>query len=232
MSFALNSLAVICAVLCLCAGCRRTQGSSAESAPKPATAPASASPASPPASSTTSLALDSAAHLRFTGKVNRGERFQKKLGVGLVFRLNPAAQSDSGRRIEILSDTVPLPEDFDCSGSVTPPAHGPNDLFLDKPDGWSPEKKPEWNVHQFNFVANPAECKIAWDLFNEEEYPSNKSDKEKEADEEKFGKILTGTGTLTIVDSRFGPPTASDEYGAVQWLTFEVDLRFPRPPKL
>lgn len=234
MSVASKPFPWFCLVLCLCvAGCGRTQGSAAQSHPAVPVSAAPASPVSPAAPSAQPKAVSSpdvGSSFYFSGEVSRGERLQKEVPGNLVFRLNPYAEGDSGWRIEILPDTVPLPEDFDCSGSVTPPAHGPSGLFLDRPDGMTAEKKAQWNPHEFNFVANPGECKLAWDFFNEEEYPSNLSDEQKKADEQKFAKILTGTGTLTIVDSRLGPPSAGEEYGPILWIRFDVTLNPSKQP--
>jgi hypothetical protein len=146
----------------------------------------------------------------------------------MLFRLNPNAEGDSGWRIEIIPETVPPAEDFDCSGSVTPPAHGPNDLFLDHPDGMTAQKAVQWNPHEFSFVANSAECKLAWDLSLLEIYPSNLTDKEKEVEEAKWTKIPVGNGTFRVLESRLGPPSTNDEFGAIEWLRFEVELHFPQ----
>lgn len=216
-------------------GCRSSQ-KLPESSRAPTVEPSSAAskPTQVPPAAVQALAdaaTNAAPAVHFTGEVKQGETFVKAVAPHLVFRLNPNAEGDSGWRIEILPDSKPLPQDFDCSGSVTPPAHGPNDLFLDKPDGMSSARVLQWNAHQFDFVANPAECKLAWDLFNEEEYPSNLTDKQREADEERFGKILTGSGTLKILDSRLGTASANDEYGPILWLKFEVTLEFPNSAK-
>lgn len=230
MSYRLTG-SILGSLILLLVGCRTSQ-KLAESSRAAAVEPSSAAskPAPVPTATTQTVGpatTIAAPAVHFTGEVKQGETFLKPVASQLVFRLNPYAEGDSGWRIEILPDTKPLPQDFDCSGSVTPPAHGPNDLFLDKPDGWSAAKVPEWNAHQFNFVANPAECKLAWDLFNEEEYPSNLSDKQKAAGEERFAKILTGSGTLKILDSRLGTASANDEHGPILWLRFEVTLEFP-----
>lgn len=214
----------------LFAGCGRTHsGGKDEPKGAPASAP-SAKPSSnvpsaprPDAVSSSGLATD----VHFAGQVSRGEPFERKVAGNLLFRLNPYAAGDSGWRIEILPDTIPLPKDFDCSGSVTPPGHGPNPIFLDRPDGMTPEKSALWKPHEFNFVADPSKCKTAWDLSVIEEYPSKLSDKEKEAAEEGWGDIFTGVGTLRVSDSRLGPPSVTNEYGPILWLRFEVTLQYP-----
>jgi len=230
MSTAMKLFVGIWLLLCFCARCNWSHDSMPRQNPtgEPVPAPA-AKPAPPdmPAVRPQAHSLKAGAEIHFVGEVNRGDRFVKKVPPNLVFRLNPYAEPASGWRIEILPDTVPLPDDFDCSGSVTPPAHGPNPVFLEGPDERTPEKT-VWNPHEFNFVADGAACKIAWDLSLEEIYPSKLTDKEKEADEKKWGKIPMGTGTLKVLDSRLGSPSAADRRGAILWLKFEVTLQFPR----
>ena len=96
---------------------------------------------------------------------------------------------------------MPLPQDFNCSSSVTPPAHGPNDLDLDQPDGVNPQKVVQWHTDEFSFVANPSQCKMAGDLNTLGVYPYCTTDKEMEEAEKKWAKIPIGNGTLRVLDS-------------------------------
>jgi hypothetical protein len=82
-------------------------------------------------------------------------------------------------------------------------------------------------LRKFDFIPTPSECKVAWDLMNLAIYPSNLTDKEREEAGNKLSKMPSGTGTFKVVDDRLSAPPGKDQPVAIDWLKFEVELRFP-----
>jgi hypothetical protein len=214
------------------AGCRKTTSAavqdSASAAPSLTAKAASArtAPIVPGASGAQPAAASAGLH--FTGEVTRGQRFEKSVASGLVFRLEPDGGDDSGWSIRLAPASEPSPALIDCIGSVSEPLHGSNKLSID-PSGvsiingrtyWFPD------VREFYFVTNPLECKSAWDLANAAYYPSKLTDQEREQAGEKLFQIRTGHGSFKILDSRLNVPAGEKTPRAIEWLKFEVELTF------
>jgi hypothetical protein len=169
--------------------------------------------------------------LRFTGEVTRGQRFGKEIAPGLVFRLEPDAGNDPGWSIRVEVSSEPSSESIDCKSidCIAPTeetSRGSNELALEAPErlGRDAELK---RLREFGFIPTPSECKVAWDLMNLAIYPSNRTDKEREEAGNKLSKIPSGTGTFKVVDDRLSAPPGKDQPVAMDWLKFEVELRFP-----
>lgn len=199
------------------AGCGKTQ------AP---VKPSSASPVvvAPVGSSQTQQTPPSTPAIdRFEGDVRRGQRFEKNIAPGMVFRLEPYAGNDSGWSIRLVPSSEPSPATIDCIGAVSEPMHGSSEVELEAPDGTSAEpelKRPR----EFIFVPTPSDCKVAWDLMNLVNYGSKLSDKERAEADRKLAQIPTSHGRFAVVDSRFGEPTSTNAHGPIEWLKFQVDL--------
>jgi hypothetical protein len=169
--------------------------------------------------------------LRFTGEVTHGQRFEKTIAPGMVFRLEPYAGNDPGWSVRLEPSSEPSPESIDCIAPTEETSHGSNELALDPPEriGEDAELK---RLRQFGFIHTPSQCKVAWDLMNVALYGSKLTNKEREEAEIKLSKIPSGTGTLKVVDDRFSVPPGKDQPVAVDWLKFEVEFRFPsRAPR-
>jgi hypothetical protein len=168
-------------------------------------------------------------NVRFTGEVTHGQRFEKTIAPGMVFRLEPYAGSDPGWSIRLEPSSEPSPESIDCIAPTEETAHGSNELALDPPEriGEDAELK---RLREFGFIPTPSQCKVAWDLMNLALYGSKLTDKEREEAEIKLSKIPSGTGTFKVVDDRLSVPSGKDQPVAIDWLKFEVEFRFPPPP--
>lgn len=174
-------------------------------------------------------ALGKSPSLRFTGEVTRGQRFEKTVAPGMIFRLEPDAGDDPGWSIRLELSSKPSPESIDCIAPTEETSHGSNELALEAPErmGQDAELK---RLREFGFIPTPSECKVAWNLMNLANYPSKLTDKEREEASNKLGKIPSGTGTFKVVDDRLSLPAGKDQPVAIDWLKFEVELRFPQPP--
>jgi hypothetical protein len=230
---AATTAAILLALLCV--GCSKTKAPAVQRSESPTLTPATPprAPAVPPtlipgaASLLPPPAIGSVLH--FTGEVSRGQHFEKVVAPAMVFRLEPYAANDPGWDIRLAPDTEPSPASIDCIGAVLIPSHGSNDLSIEVSEENTAQGAVQWNPRKFDFVPNPSDCKRAWDLSNSVNYEYNLTDQERQELYDKLGEIPSGNGELRILDSRLGPPTERDKFGAIEWIEFEVDLQFPQP---
>src|SRR5262249_16438679 len=144
----------------------------------------------------------------------------------MIFLLEPYAGDDPGWTIRLAPAMDPQSRSVDCSGAVSESLHGNKNLSLDPPDS-APQGVTKWKPREFDFVSDAANCKVAWELMNLVYYPSKLIDEERAEAGEKLGKIPTGHGKLTIVDSRLTPSAGIKDGVEIEWLKFEVELNFP-----
>ena len=145
---------------------------------------------------------------KFTAEVLRGQQFEKIVAPNMVFRLEPYAGNDSGWTIRIAPGSDSAASEMDCIGAIQVPLHGDTTLQIEPPeDGDS--KDPSWKHREFDFVATPKDCKVAWDSMTDANYNH---------------KLPLRHGKLTILDARYGPANAANAHGTLEWLKFEVDL--------
>jgi hypothetical protein len=221
------------------AGCSKTAPATAQNGASPGPAvPAKAPAPVPVATVAPGAALaqqtDASAGPHFTGEVTRGQRFEKNVGSGLVFRLEPDAVDDSGWSIRLAPASEPSPASMDCIGSVSEPLHGSNKLSIDPSSVSIVNGRTYWfpDFREFYFVTNPLDCKSAWDLANAAYYPSKLTAQEREQASEKLFHIRTGHGSFKILDSRVNVPAGEKKPGAIEWLKFEVELNFSSAPDM
>jgi hypothetical protein len=228
------SLPVLCLVVAL-AGCRKTNLAAAQTSAtagpavtaKAAVAPAaSIAPAVPEAQKSPATA-----GFQLTGEVTRGQRFEKNVGSGLVFRLEPFAGEDSGWTIGLVPASEPSPASLDCIGPVSEPLHGSNKLSIDPAQASIVNGRTYWtpDPREFYFVSNASDCRPAWDLANLAYYPSKLTDQERELASEKLFQIRTGHGSFRILDSKLTVSTEKKP-GVVEWLKFDLELAFASAP--
>ena len=169
--------------------------------------------------------------LKFSGKVSRGQIFEKEIRQDLVFRLTTA---ECGWNIKIVNKTQP---DHDVVGVVTPPLRGMNDCYI---AGWhfrnsdnsgpndgsvnAPQKERE-----FNFVLSEADYQAAY-IYNELIIHSyefdNMAEQDKKQIEEQYKKLKPGAGKLAITNLELGNLIV----GKLAWIDnmeFEVTLDLP-----
>ena len=157
----------------------------------------------------------------FTGEVRRGEEFTQLIGPGMEFRLEPYAGNDSGWSMRLAPGTDADARTMDCIGVVEEPLHGNTRLEIEPlENGKTPDVS--WKTREFQFVASAPDCKQAWSLANEANYPSKLPDKQREEASTRLGQIRRNHGRFTVLDARLG--TAAGRQGTLEWLKFEVDL--------
>ena len=199
-------------------GCKKPQVNSA-------TNPAPLNPAGIPAETASHAPVDTATH--FTGEVRRGERYTRSIAPNMIFRLEPDAGNDSGWTIRMIPGTDPKDQSIDCIGAVSEPMHNNRNLYIDAPDSAAQAETPAWRQHEFDFVPDASNCRIAWDLMNSVYYASKLTDERRAEAGEKLGKIPTAHGALTIVESRLAAAPDSSDPPIIEWLKFDAVLDMP-----
>ncbi len=185
-------------------------------------------PAQSPAASSAPAAAESST-VRFGGEVSREKVFEREIGYGLVFRLTPTpGDPDSGWRIEVVPKTQPQPpqEKVEFSWVATPPYHFRNERYLDTSYGITAREAVENSPRHFNFVRNLADYQIADQTVNLTIYPNAASELELARMRRDAAKVRAAEGELRILDSRITPGQKKDDPGTIDWIKFEVELKF------
>jgi hypothetical protein len=164
--------------------------------------------------------------IRISGEVHRGERFRGPVGSHMVFALEPYAGNDSGWTIRLMPGTDAKSMSMDCIGAVSEPLHGDKNREIEPPDDVAKEPI-KWKPREFEFVPDTASCRTAWDLMNLVYYPSKLTDEQRAEAGEKLGKIPTGHGKFTVLDSLLRPAGNPNDIGSIEWMKFEVEMNFP-----
>jgi len=159
----------------------------------------------------------------FTAEIVAHREFQKIFAPKLMFRLEPYAGTDSGWTIRIAPVFETGGPAIDCIGATATTLHGDTTLEIEPPEN-AALKDAAWRQREFEYVANEADCKRAWDLMNDANYGSKLTEAERDQARTKLGQIPTGHGKFTILDARFGPATPQNTRGTLQWLKFQVEL--------
>ncbi|MBZ5535612.1 MAG: hypothetical protein LAO31_06620 [Acidobacteriia bacterium] len=170
--------------------------------------------------------------LSFKGEVTRGQRFEKKLWQGLVFRLAP---DESGWTVFLGNRTAPQ---SNYCAVETPPFHGTNSLNIWGRDfakiqnsgksqaGLRQILEPE-QTRTFWFVLNAKDYRKAHDALGIILYRYNQpAERVKDADDA-WGRITTGGGKLTVKEVRLSDHDIDGE-PRIYYLKFEVMLRLPK----
>jgi hypothetical protein len=169
--------------------------------------------------------------LKFSGKVLRGQFFEKKIGQNLIFRLIP---TQYGWYISVVSKTNPA---NDLSGVATPPFRGINHLMI---DGWhfrnadnsGPNEIGPKNVNapqhvrEFYFVLNETDYKKASEALERMMWPYAYSKDELEEARKIYGQIKTAKGVLAIKDMGLGNLVVGEKAWIV-YMKFQVELYLP-----
>lgn len=161
----------------------------------------------------------------FIGEVSLGNTFEREIGHNLIFRLVPTVgDEDSGWNIAVVPKSGPPDDEF--SAIATPPYHFYNPRYLDTSYATSAKKAVAFNPRPFNFVLTHAHYEIAGDYVNMTIYPNHATKEDFEEIDRKAAKVEVGTGELRSLDSRITPGNSENETGKIEWIKFEVKLKF------
>lgn len=164
--------------------------------------------------------------LKFGGEAKEHEKFEKPLGGGLVFGLAPNGDGwPTGWEIRVAAGATLDEKADDFVWVVTPPYHSSNARYLDTQFGIASKEAVAWTPRDFSFVLSASDYKAAAAAVDKMLYANTDEHEQEGLDE--LGHITVGTGTLAILDSRVTEGKGDDDFGAIEWIKFEVELRLP-----
>jgi hypothetical protein len=163
---------------------------------------------------------------RFSGRLQVGQRFERRFADSLRFVLEPA--DVSGWSIQILQrDTL-----ADYAGIATPPFHGPNPTQIEawhfrNQDNTGPSRGP-WPgaEREFSFVTTRRDYQAAAAALDVMLWPNGRSDGEVDSARAVFDALPTGRGRLRITDMRLGDLGAGRP-PRFEAMRFHVELVLP-----
>jgi hypothetical protein len=162
---------------------------------------------------------------RFSGEVVKDRLFEREVGRGLLFRLNPSqASNPPGWTIEMRSQANP--ED-DYLWVATPPYRFMNPRYLDTSYGNSATQAIQMSERPFNFVLNNADYEMMTEAVRRLLWPANVSEAELADARKVLAETPTGSGSLRILNARVGGESEGNEGGWIEYLKFEVELCLP-----
>jgi len=166
----------------------------------------------------------SAGAICFAGRVVGGQEYRRTLNKDLEFVLRP------GWNIAV----VPGRPERNCSefaSVVNPPYRAHRDLYIDMSYGWTAEQEVATSPRQFAFVTNCADLSTESDRLNIVMWPYSATKQQYEEALAKLGSSPLGKGRLWITDAKVShaEDTNQDKRGKIEWLSFTVEIRLPRP---
>ena len=172
----------------------------------------------------------------FSGRVAKGELFQKDIPGGLKFRLVPTATDPGaveGWTIQVSPKADHLRECDDFVWVVMQPYRNYNARYIDTSYGTTAEEAVKYSPREFNFVLNCSDYRQEAERVNRVLWPYNYSDAEVKDARGRLGTSPQGKGRLWIRDSRVSPaprPAGDVNLGQIDSITFEVQIEIPRQP--
>lgn len=185
-----------------------------------------------------SLSAGSQDHsIRFTGEASEGQAFRKSIGHGLDFVLMPASMGGgiTGWTIEVSPQGQSSdPECDHFAWVVTPPYRFGNARYLDTEYGTTAQEAVRISPREFSFVLNCADLKMESERVRRVLWPYTFSKQEVDEALAKLGSSPLGTGRLSITRYKITPgrkTTAGVDLGAIHWIKFKVEIKFPERPR-
>lgn len=165
--------------------------------------------------------------IEFTGEVSRGNLFTRQIAENLVFRLNPQPAQGSGWFIEIVPKVPPPKGEYaEFIWVATPPYHFFNQRYLDTSYGTTAAQAVAKDApRDFNFVQTLDDYRIAANAVNMVIYPNHATEQEMDRVRKDASRVMTGSGTLYILDSRVTPGKNDKDMGSIDWIRFRVELK-------
>jgi hypothetical protein len=161
-----------------------------------------------------------------SGEVTSGDSFEREIGHGLIFRLVPSpAGLGKGWDIEIAPKEKPSNGYSEYSAIVTPPYHFYNLRYLNASYGVTAREAVAISPRTFQFAESPEDMQAASVVVNSVIYSVDVSSR-KDSVAAAAVKIPLGAGELRILRSRVTPGKNNEDLGSIDWIKFEVRLRF------
>jgi hypothetical protein len=166
--------------------------------------------------------------LVFAGEIERGKTYIHDIGHDLEFRLDVASEGAfAGWDISIVPKTQPSDGPIEFSAIATPPYHNFNERFIETIYNFTAQEILAMSPRRFNFVLSVDDEHRAEEVVNAMLYPNSVSDDDKQRIEMSSANIQLGTGELSIGKSRVTSLKDPLYPGSIEYLKFEVKLKFP-----
>jgi hypothetical protein len=161
-----------------------------------------------------------------SGEISSGDSFVRDIGNGLIFRLVPSPDGfGNGWDIEIAPKEIPAGSYSEYSAIVTPPYHFYNLRYVNASYGVTAGQAVAISPRAFQFAETPEDMQAASVVVNSiiysVDWPSQKDSLAAAA-----AKVPLGAGEFRILRSRITPGKNNEDLGSIDWLKFEVRLRF------
>ena len=171
-----------------------------------------------------------------SGRVAKGENFQKDIPGDLRFRLVPTAIDPGaveGWTIQVSPNADHPRECDDFVWVVMQPYRNYNARYIDTSYGTTAEQAVKYSPREFNFVLNCADFRQEAERVNRLLWPYNYSEAEVKEAGERLGTSPQGKGVLWIRDYSISPapkPAGGINLGLIDSITFDVQIEVPRRP--
>jgi hypothetical protein len=170
------------------------------------------------------LAQDYVPHL--TGEVSRGQEYQREIGSGLLFRLEP---NEEGWMIRIVPKATC--GEGDWAAVVNAPYRNYNSLHVDASYGITAKEAVEkMNPREFSFVVSCEDYRTESQRLDVVMWAYSHSQQEVDEAMAKLATSPVGKGKFTILDSRVSPAEreiGGKNCGKIDWLKFRLDITPP-----
>ena len=161
-----------------------------------------------------------------SGEISATQTFEKEIGHGLVFRLVPSPDGfGKGWDIEVVPKQVPEGGYAEYSAIVTPPYHFYNLRYVNASYGITAQEAVGISPRSFQFVETKEEMDAASTVVNSVIYSVDWT-AHKDSTAASAEKIPVGQGEFKILKSRITKGKNQEDLGAIDWIRFQVTLRF------
>ena len=158
--------------------------------------------------------------MSFSGRVEKGERYEYPLDNGLVFRLQPNSAGNPPGWVITVAKSDRSRDDY--VWVVTPPYRFWNPRYVDVSYGTSAREAAEITPREFMFVTNETDYKTANEAVDILLWPNNHKKKEIEAAQDKLNGVPKRKGTFTITSAELD--TGSDGIQEIRSMEFKVEI--------
>jgi hypothetical protein len=165
-------------------------------------------------------ALAFAEPLSFSGRVEKGGRYEYPLDNGLVFRLLPNSAGSPPGWVITVAKADRSRDDY--VWVVTPPYRFWNPRYIDISYGTSAREAAQITPREFYFVTNEPDYKTASEALDIILWPNNYKKKEIQNANDKLGAVSKMKGVFTIINADLS--SSPDGIQEIRSMEFKVEI--------
>ena len=158
--------------------------------------------------------------LSFSGRVEKGDRFEYPMGNGLVFRLLPNSAGNPPGWVITVATADRSRDDY--VWVVTPPYRFWNPRYIDISYGTSAREAAQISPREFYFVTNESDYKAASEAVDIILWPNNYKKKEIQDANDKLNAVSRRKGVFTIMNADLSP--GPDGIQEILSMEFKVEI--------